>query len=100
MVRNQKAKRTDDQAWRKIWYKIYRVKKPKTLKLVLVRCSNLWLDIFKNIDKMAAPVELLFAMGITLDESQSIGTIGASIDVTKLKSIATAIKTISESELS
>lgn len=67
--------------------------------LVSMRYSTLKEDISKHIDRMRATTEQLANMGTIVQEPLAIGILVASIDVTALRPVTAAIKTLAERDL-
>lgn len=71
----------------------------KVSELVSTRYSSLREDMSVHVDRMAGLIEQLKSMGMTLDESLSIGILVASIEVQELMPVTASIKTLSESDV-
>lgn len=72
----------------------------KMTELITLKYTSLKADISAHIDHMAAMIEQLMGMNVTIEDSFSVAILVASIEVTALRSATTAIKTLAEDDSS
>ena len=71
----------------------------KMTDLITMKYKSLKSDITKHIDLMAAAVEQLKGMDVTIQESFAVAILVASVEVPALRPATTAIKTLAENDL-
>ena len=71
----------------------------KMTDLITMSYMSLKSDITKHIELMAATVEQLRGMKVTIEESFAVAILVASVQVPSLRPATTAIKTLAEDDL-